>query len=148
MPSGHFFANRPNESKSQSVIAARPLPKSPVSSSPYDVVPQMSIRSPHVRPGKFAIGDAKRFLQQNLPKSDLCVDGDLGLTTRSEAALEPPRFSYAHWQAYICPSSSLVMVPGLHPMGVARLLVIPPAVAVPGAARVVGPHCVVRGATN
>jgi hypothetical protein len=30
-----------------------------------------------------------------LPKSataDLCVDGDLGLTTRSEAALEPPRF--------------------------------------------------------
>src|SRR5258706_4402319 len=30
-----------------------------------------------------------RFVQ---PKSDLCVDGDLGLTTRSEAALEPPRF--------------------------------------------------------
>ncbi len=56
--------------------------------------------------------------------------------------------SYAHWQAYICPSSSLVMVPGLHPDGVARLVVIPPAVAVPGAARVVGPHCVVRGATN
>jgi len=27
-----------------------------------------------------------------VPKSDLCVDGDLGLTTRSEAALEPPRF--------------------------------------------------------
>src|SRR6266481_4556416 len=26
------------------------------------------------------------------PKSDLCVDGDLGLTTRSEAAWEPPRF--------------------------------------------------------
>jgi len=24
--------------------------------------------------------------------------------------------SYAHWQAYICPSSSLVMVPGFHPM--------------------------------
>jgi hypothetical protein len=23
--------------------------------------------------------------------------------------------SYAHWQAYICPSSSLVMVPGSHP---------------------------------
>jgi len=50
-----------------------------------------------------------------VPTSDLCVDGDLGLTTRSEAALEPPRFSYAHWQAYICPSSSLVIVPGLHP---------------------------------
>jgi hypothetical protein len=77
---------------------------------------------------------------RNVPKSDLCVDGDLGLTRRSEAALEPPRFSYAHLQAYICPSSSLVMVPGLHPDGVARLVVILPAVAVPGAARVVGPH--------
>jgi hypothetical protein len=76
------------------------------------------------------------------------LDGDLGLTTRSEAAPKPPRFSYAHRQAYICPSSSLVMVPGLHPDGVARLVVIPPAVAVPGAARVLGPHCVVRGATN
>jgi hypothetical protein len=27
-----------------------------------------------------------------VPKPDLCTDGDLGLTTRSEAALEPPRF--------------------------------------------------------
>ena len=44
-----------------------------------------------------------------VPKSGLCVDGDLGLTTRSEAALEPPHFSYAHRQAYICPSSRLVM---------------------------------------
>jgi hypothetical protein len=31
------------------------------------VVPQMIIRSPHVAPGKFAIGDAKRLLQQYLP---------------------------------------------------------------------------------
>jgi hypothetical protein len=41
------------------------------------------------------------------------------IPTRSEAALEPPRFisrMLTHWQAYICPSSSLVMVPGLHPM--------------------------------
>ncbi len=36
----------------------------------------------------------------------------LGLTTRSEAAPKAASFhlSYAHWQAYICPSSSLVMV--------------------------------------
>jgi hypothetical protein len=27
-----------------------------------------------------------------VPKSELCVDGDVGLTARSEAALEPPRF--------------------------------------------------------
>ena len=33
-------------------------------SSQYDVVPQMIIRSPNVRPGEFAIGDAKRLLQQ------------------------------------------------------------------------------------
>ena len=32
--------------------------------------------------------------------------------------------------------------------GVARLVVIPPAVAIRGAARVAGSHCVVRGATN
>jgi hypothetical protein len=53
-----------------------------------------------------------------VPKSELCVDGDVGLTARSEAALEPPRFisRMLTCQAYICPSSSLVMVPGLHPM--------------------------------
>jgi hypothetical protein len=82
-------------------------------------------------------------------KSDLCVDGDLGLTTRSEAALEPPRFirrmltgspTSVHRQAWSwyractrwhCAPGSLL-----------------PAVAVPRSARVVGPHCVVRGATN
>jgi hypothetical protein len=54
-----------------------------------------------------------------VPKSDLCVNGDLGLTTRSEAALEPPRFisRMLTCQAYICPSSSLVMVPGLYVPG-------------------------------
>jgi hypothetical protein len=30
----------------------------------YDVVPQMIIRSPNIRPGEFAIGDAKRLLRQ------------------------------------------------------------------------------------
>jgi 2-polyprenyl-3-methyl-5-hydroxy-6-metoxy-1,4-benzoquinol methylase len=32
-----------------------------VSSSQYDVVPQMIIRSPKLRPGELAIGDAKRL---------------------------------------------------------------------------------------
>ena len=31
------------------------------------VVPQMIIRSPRVRPGKFVLVDAKRLLQQYLP---------------------------------------------------------------------------------
>src|SRR4051794_32905786 len=74
MPCGRFLANRPNEPKSQSDIASRPLPKSSVSSSPYDVVPQMIVRSPHVRPGKFAIGDAKRVLQQNRSKKRTLID--------------------------------------------------------------------------
>ncbi len=34
-----------------------------------NVVPQMIIRSPNVRPGEFAIGDAKRLLQQYPPVS-------------------------------------------------------------------------------
>jgi hypothetical protein len=50
MPFGQFHANRLNEPKSQSDIASRPLPKSPVSSSQCDVVPQIIIRSPNVRP--------------------------------------------------------------------------------------------------
>jgi len=45
MPCGQFPANRLNEPKSQSDIASRPLPKAPASSSQYDVVPQMIIRS-------------------------------------------------------------------------------------------------------
>src|SRR6478672_9453161 len=61
MPCGQFPANRLNEPKSQSDIASRPLPKSPVSSSQYDVVPQMIIRSPSVRPGEFASVMQKDF---------------------------------------------------------------------------------------
>src|SRR6476660_3559630 len=36
-----------------------------------NVVPQMIIRSPNVRPGEFAIGDAKRLLQHNPIESGL-----------------------------------------------------------------------------
>jgi hypothetical protein len=71
MPCGQFPANRPNEPKSQSDIASRPLPKSPASSSQFDVVPQMIIRSSNVRPREFAIGDAKRLLQQYRHKTDV-----------------------------------------------------------------------------
>ena len=40
-----------------------------------NVVPQMIIRSPNVRSGEFAIGDAKRLLQQYLPEADKCGIG-------------------------------------------------------------------------
>jgi hypothetical protein len=36
-----------------------------------NVVPQMIIRSPNVRPGEFAIGDAKRLLQHNRHETDM-----------------------------------------------------------------------------
>src|SRR6478736_2178513 len=71
MTCGQFPANRLNEPKTQSDIASRPLPKSPASSSKYDAVPQMIVRSSNVRPRKFAIGDAKRLLQQDLPRTDI-----------------------------------------------------------------------------
>src|SRR6476469_8780057 len=77
MPCGQFLANRLNEPKSQSETVSMPLPKSPVSSSQYDVVPQMIIRSPNVRPGVFAIGDAKRLLQHYLPQTDSCTAAKL-----------------------------------------------------------------------
>jgi hypothetical protein len=35
------------------------------------VVPQMIIRSPRLRPGKFALVDAKRLLQQYLPQPEI-----------------------------------------------------------------------------
>ena len=53
-----------------------------------------------------------------LPKLGSRTDGDLGLTTLSEAAFGAASFhpSSAYWQTYIIPSSSLVMVPGVHLM--------------------------------
>src|SRR6266436_3212878 len=70
MPRDQFPGNRPNEPQSPNEVASRPLPKSPVSSSLDNVVPQMIIRSPRVRPGKFVFSDAKRLLQHNRPHPD------------------------------------------------------------------------------
>src|SRR5229473_3082185 len=61
--------------KSPTDVSSRPLPKSPVSSSQDNVVPQIIIRSPHVRPGKFVLVDAKRVLQQYRHKADLVLTG-------------------------------------------------------------------------
>lgn len=46
-------------------------PKSPASSSLDNVVPQMIIRSPRVRPGKSVFSEAKRLLQHYLPNADI-----------------------------------------------------------------------------
>src|SRR5216684_917943 len=57
--------------KSPTDVSSRPLPKSPVSSSQDNVVPQIIIRSPYVRPGKFVLVDAKRVLQQYRHAADI-----------------------------------------------------------------------------
>src|SRR5258708_7933792 len=69
MPWDQISGNRPNKPQSPNDVASRPLPKSPVSSSLDNVVTQMIIRSPRVRPGKFVFGEAKRLLQQHRHKA-------------------------------------------------------------------------------
>jgi hypothetical protein len=73
----------------------------------------------------------------------------MALIPIGEAAFEPPRFTLLCLLAGVHLSVvKLDLGTGRAVNAVSRLVVIPPAVVVPGAARVVGPHCVVRGATN
>jgi hypothetical protein len=69
MPCCQFPANKLNEPKSQSDIASKPLTEVACELWQNNVIPQMIIRSPNVRPGEFAIGDAKRLLQHNPPEN-------------------------------------------------------------------------------
>src|ERR1700716_357213 len=73
-PFDEFPANRPNGPRSPIDVAVRPLPRSPVSSSLDNVVPQSIIRSPRVRPGEFVFSHAKRLLQQNRHVGDMPTD--------------------------------------------------------------------------
>src|SRR3979490_3035799 len=61
MPFDQFPANRLSEPQSPIDVAARPLPKSPVSSSLDNVVPQIIVRSPRVRAGKLCSVTQKDF---------------------------------------------------------------------------------------
>src|SRR5215468_4724325 len=72
-----------------------------------------------------------------------------GGLTCSEAALEPPRF-ISRMLTGRCHLSVVKLGhgTGLANDGVARPVVIPPAVAIRRAARAAGSYCVVRGATN
>src|SRR6266404_3996118 len=80
MPWDQISGNRPNKPQSPNDVTSRPLPKSPVSSSLDNVVPQMIIRSPPARPGKFVFSDAKKLFatqsevkrtsQLRVPKSE------------------------------------------------------------------------------
>ena len=115
-----FPANRPNEPQSPIGVAVRPLPRSPVSSSLDNVVPQSIVRSPRLRPRKFVFSHAKRLLQQNPPENRpernahgwriwinsyrFCLGGLFGLNskilrtnqTHRSAAIVPQRFDHPH----------------------------------------------------
>ena len=72
MPWDQFLGNRPNKPQSPNDLASKPLPKSPVSSSLDDVVPQMIIRSPRIRPGKFSSVKRKDFCNSICQKRVFC----------------------------------------------------------------------------
>src|SRR5215208_3772994 len=61
----HFLARRQSKSRPPIDMASGSLPKSPVSSSPWDEVPHMFTRKPRLRPAKFSNPGAKRLLQHN-----------------------------------------------------------------------------------
>jgi hypothetical protein len=56
-------AKRQNKRQPSIDVASNTLPKSPVSSSQNEVVPQINIRSPRLQPGKCVMGETKRLLQ-------------------------------------------------------------------------------------
>src|SRR5215208_6846620 len=69
----HFLARRQSKSRPPIDMASGCLPKSPVSSSPWDEVPHMFTRKPRLRPAKFSNPGAKRLLQHNPFQSRHCV---------------------------------------------------------------------------
>src|SRR5712672_1611395 len=84
-------------------------------------------------------------------KSEMCQNRTYVLTATSVSRRAPRRLWSRLVSSLVCSLAgvhlSVVKLghgTGLAPDGIARLVVIPPAVDVPRAARVVGPHCVVR----
>src|SRR5712691_8601082 len=71
MPWDQFPGNRPNKPQSPNDVASKPLPKTPANSSLDNVAPQMIVRLPRVRPGKFVFSEAKRLLQHNRHETDM-----------------------------------------------------------------------------
>src|SRR5215211_2397165 len=67
----HFLARRQSKSRPPIDMASGSLPKSPVSSSPWDEVPHMFTRKPRLRPAKFSNPGAKRLLQHNRPNPEV-----------------------------------------------------------------------------
>jgi hypothetical protein len=59
-------------------VAPITLPRSPVSLSSGDEVPHIFTRKSRVQPKEILIASAKRLLQQNLPRGDICSAAELG----------------------------------------------------------------------
>jgi hypothetical protein len=70
MPCDKILAIRRNKPQSPIDIASISLPKSPVSSSPGDVIPHMFIRKSRLQLGNLVTSDAKRLLQHNRHLAD------------------------------------------------------------------------------
>src|ERR1700747_2770350 len=68
----NFSAVKKSDRRPPVDVASITLPRSPASLSSGDEVPHIFTRKSLVQPKEILITSAKRLLQQNLPKADLC----------------------------------------------------------------------------
>jgi hypothetical protein len=73
LPGANFPAARQSDPPPSIDIATIALPRSPVSISSGDEVPQIFTRKSRLQPREFLITSAKELLQQNLPIADSCT---------------------------------------------------------------------------
>jgi hypothetical protein len=87
LPGDNFPAVRRFDRRPPIYVVSITLPRSPVSLSSGDEVPQIFTRKSRIRPGEFLITSAKRLLQHNLPKATHALRNELSVPDRFEAAL-------------------------------------------------------------
>src|SRR4029077_1642295 len=71
LPGDNFPAVRRFDRRPPIYVVSITLPRSPVSLSSGDEVPQIFTRKSRLQPGEFLITSAKRLLQQYLPLTDI-----------------------------------------------------------------------------
>src|SRR5262245_63171216 len=72
LPGDNFPAVRRFDRRPPIYVVSITLPRSPVSLSSGDEVPDIFTRKSRLQPGEFLITSAKRLLQQYLPIADSC----------------------------------------------------------------------------
>jgi hypothetical protein len=88
-PGDNFPAIRRSDRRPPICVVSITLPRSPVSLSSGDEVPHIFTRKSRLQPGEFLITSAKRLLQHNLPKGDICS----AAKTVAIRSLRRPRFA-------------------------------------------------------